>query len=194
MVNPLDSLPAPPGDPRNLVSPLPPPAAAPVPLTAPEGDAFPSMLQCCFTLCPPQRAVYLDIRGPDGQTPKQVFEFTAVFRQIATTGVYTQFRKVRHPITGGFIDRRLALALVVDVPPEVQTRITRERILRRLPPVEPLNEDDHEKYSTTIARMENSTVDPCEYGADDIGNEMEGLVGVVLPRSAGRSPADFAAR
>ena len=49
------------------------------------------MLECCYTMRPPQRAVYLDVRGSDGQLPRQVFEYTAVFRNIATPGTYRQF-------------------------------------------------------------------------------------------------------
>jgi hypothetical protein len=145
---------------------------------------------------PPQRAVYLDVRGSDGQLPRQVFEYTAVFRNIATPGTYRQFRQVRHPTSGGFIDRRLALARIIDVPPEVQARINAERLLRCLPPEEGLNEDDNTKLSNTMVRMTDSTIDPSEVGADDIGNEMEGLVGVVLPgpHALGRSPVDFEAR
>ena len=117
----------PPVDPRNIVSPVPtslrpqphpfppPPPPPPAP-PAPEGDAFPSMLECLLTMRPPQRAVYLDIRGSDGLFPKQVFEYSAVFKNIATTGFYSQFRQLCHPTSGGFVDRREALSKIVDTP------------------------------------------------------------------------------
>jgi hypothetical protein len=190
-----DSVPS--ADPRNIVSPVPPP---PLPLPpappAPEGEAFPSMLECSYTMRPPQRAVYMDVRGLDGLFPKQVFEYSAVYRNIATPGEYTQFRKVRHPTSGGFIDRRAALSMVIDVPSEVQDKINTERRLQRLLPEEGLNEDDFAKYTATMSRMDDPRIDPSEVGANDIGNEMEDPVGVDLPRPPPqeRSPAHFAAR
>jgi hypothetical protein len=96
------------------------------------------------------------------------------FRDIATPGNYTQFREFCHPISCGFIDIREALSRVIAVPPEVQDQINTERRLRGLTAVEGLNEDDRGKSAATMARMEDQTIDPCEIGADDLGNQMEG--------------------
>ena len=109
-----------------------------------------------------------------------MFEHTAVYRNIATPGNYIQFREVRHPTSGGFIGRRKALSRVIDVSPEVQARINTERQLRGLSVVEGLNEGDRKTYTTTMARMDDKTVDPCEIGADNPGNQMEGRSGVDL--------------
>ena len=90
---------------------------------------LPGYYTCWYTGLPPERGVYLNIPGADGQYSPQVFEHNAVYRVISTTGSFAQFRMLRHPVLGskdeitgvlhGFVDRRRALECVVDVPPEV---------------------------------------------------------------------------
>jgi hypothetical protein len=65
---------------------------------------------------PPHHAVYLDIRGSDDQLPRQVFEYTAVYRDIATPGKHIQFCEVRQLTSGRFINRRKALSKIIDAP------------------------------------------------------------------------------
>ena len=140
------------------------------------------MLMCSYTLNPPYNAVYIDVRGSDGLLPRQVFEHAAVFHEIATPDNYIQFCEFRHPISRGFIDLCEALSRVIAVTPKVQAQINTERRLHGLTAVEGLNEDDRKKYAATMVRMEDQTIDPCEIGADDPGNQMEGRSGVNLSR------------
>ena len=93
----------------------------------------------------------------------QVFEYTALYRLISTTGFYSQYRNMCHPIIGGergvgFIDRRRTLEVVVDVQPHIQGHISRERELLKVPPDEPLVDEDRVKYEETMAKMEDVVV------------------------------------
>ena len=177
-----------------VVSPVP--FVTPPSPSAPEGEAFPGFLTCSYTKQPPYRAVYLNIPGADGHMSVQVFEYTALYRSISITGFYSQYRNLRHPIIGGergvgFIDRRRALEVVVDVEPHIQERISRERELLKLPPDEPLVDEDRAKYEETMAKMEDLTRHPNEDGIDEDGtenpgDEMEGLVGEVVVAGNGQ--------
>ena len=112
-----------------------------------------------------------------------MFEHNAFYRAISTTGSFAQFRMLRHPVLGskdditgvlhGFVDRRRALECVVDVPPEVQARLTEERQRLQLPPEDPLTEEDHKRYRDMLARMDDPTEDPQEHGVDDLDELMQ---------------------
>jgi hypothetical protein len=117
-------------------------------------------------------------------------------KTLQLPGNYIQFCEVRHPKSGGFIDRREAFSKVTDVSPEVQARINTERQLCGLSAVEGLNDDDRAKYAATMARMDNITVEPCEIGADNLGNQIEDRRGIDLPQPPPhkRSAAHFEAR
>jgi hypothetical protein len=119
-----------------------------------------------------------------------VFEYTTLYRSISTTSFYTQYHKFCRPIIRGergegFIDRRHALKVVVDVQPHIQQRISRERELLKLLPGERLVDEDRVKYEETMSKMEDPTHHPNKDGIDEdgtenLGDEMEGLVGKVV--------------
>lgn len=91
--------------------------------------------------------------------------------------MYAQYQKARHPVVGGFIDRRVALAHVIDVPVNVQARITWEHGLLCLPPAEPLTEEDKRRYNKTTEKMANPTRHLNKIGFDEaLDNLTEALI------------------
>ena len=159
-----------------VVSPTQGSASAQGERVAPEGDSFPSRLTCYYTQLPPERAVMLNIPGEGGITSTQCFEYNAYYRQVSIPGTYSQYREVHHPLTGGRIDRLIALTAAMDVPPDIQTRITRERELRGLAPADPITAEDRRRYDTTMEAMEDRSQHPFELGIGEDGRANESNV------------------
>ena len=157
-----------------VISPAPGAAPALDIPAAPEGDAFPCTLTCHITQAPPECGVYFRISDTRGVHSPQVFEHAAIYRYISITGMYGAYRQVRHPLTDGVINRQDALDCVVDVPADVQARITRERVLLRLPPADPLTDDNPCRYEEMLEKMADPTRQPCEIGYDEDGRLEEG--------------------
>lgn len=112
---------------------------------------FPSMYTCPIVQEPPaQGATFL-------QHSSQVFEYSALYRHIATRGALRSMRTVRHPITNERIGRSVALEEVRNVSSQVQTILTRERVRRGLSPHDPnpISEEDVQTYNETIEAVEN---------------------------------------
>jgi len=65
----------------------------------------PSNLICSLMKDPPVNGVTFEIPTPSGLISKQVFEYSCLFRMIATRGVLTAYRYVRHPIFDSKIRR-----------------------------------------------------------------------------------------
>ena len=145
------------------------PASAQGERGAPEGDSFPSRLTCHYSGLPPERAVMLNIPGEGGTTSNQCFEYNEYFRQVSIPGQYSQYREVLHPLTGGRIDRRIALAAVIDVSPYIQARITRERELHGLAPANPITTEEQRRYDATMEAMEDRSKHPFELDIDEEG-------------------------
>ena len=104
----------------------------------PTGDDFPSTYLCPFLFDePPVRGVYFDVPGDDGRLSEQIFEYSRIYRFIATLGSLSQFRKVRHPINLQTVLRTEALDLVRPVPDEIHAILTAERVRRQLPVLDP---------------------------------------------------------
>ena len=61
---------------------------------------LPGYYTCWYTGQPPERGVYLNIPGADGQFSLQVFEHNPFYHAISTTGSYAQFRMLRRPVLG----------------------------------------------------------------------------------------------
>ncbi len=55
---------------------------------------------------------YFVIPGEDGQISEQVFEYSCIFRHIASLGSLKGFWEVHHQLNGGWVSRDQALALV----------------------------------------------------------------------------------
>ena len=152
-----------------VVSPAQVPASAQGDRGSPEGDSFPSHLTCYYTGMPPERAVMLNIPDEGGTTSNQCFEYNAYYRQVSIPGYYSQYREVCHPLTRGHIDRRIALSAAIDVPPDVQARITYERELRGLAPADSITDEDRRRYGATMEAMEDRSQHPFELGTDEEG-------------------------
>ncbi len=83
---------------------------------------------CPFLLNePPIDGAYFDIPGEDGQISEQVFEYSCLFRHIATLGSMRGFQEVHHPLNGGWVSWDQALALVHQVHVEMQVILNAER-------------------------------------------------------------------
>lgn len=94
---------------------------SPVPCVSPPEDAhFPGYLTCPITQQPPEDPVYLQIPS-NGKHSLQVFERSALYRQIATTGTGVPFWRVCHAMNLRSCDRRIALSLVTSVPSGEET-------------------------------------------------------------------------
>jgi hypothetical protein len=70
-----------------------------------EGVDFPSWYLCLFVGSePPVDGAYFNIPGSKGQLSQQVFEYSSLYRYIATQGVALRaMQPVLHPINGGWI-------------------------------------------------------------------------------------------
>lgn len=124
----------------------------------PTGDDFPSTYLCPFLFNePPVRGVYFDVRGDDGQLSEQIFEYSRIYRYIASLGTLSVFRSVRHPINQALVLRTEALDLVRSVPDEIQVILTAERVRRGLPETDPkpVTLRLRARYQQTMARVRN---------------------------------------
>jgi len=118
-------------------------------------DDFPSILTCPISGEPPVDAVTFEVEDENGQFSPQVFDRRNLFLHIAHQGDQMgSLRNVRHPLAGGTIPRDRALALVRNVPPDVQARINEQR--RRLHlslDQNPITQDDWDVYNRTVANV-----------------------------------------
>ena len=120
------------------------------------GD-FPSLLTCPINMEPPAVPVTFDVPNEDGVLCSQVFEYSALYRAIYTKGVRQAYRKIRHTITGDWIRRDQALALVKRVPPNLQAMIAAERVRLGLSidDDEPVGPDDQRMYREMMERIQD---------------------------------------
>ena len=122
-------------------------------------DEFPSYYLCPLLLNePPTQGAYFDIPGANGELSRQVFEYSRLYRYIATTGTGRSVRSVSHPMNRSFVRRLDALALVRRVSPELQEIFNQERSCRGLAvdDDEPLGSGDTELYNQTMAQMRDT--------------------------------------
>jgi hypothetical protein len=120
---------------------------------------FLSAYLCPFLLNePPVKGVYFDVAGADGEISQQVFEYSRLYRYIATPGVGRSFRSVHHPLNRGAVSRLEALPLVRRVSPEQQELFNQERLRRGLTLVddEPVGPNDTELFEQTMCRMRDA--------------------------------------
>jgi hypothetical protein len=69
-------------------------------------DEFPSTNLCPFLINkPPVSVAYLDVPGSDGHLSSQLNGYSRLYRYISTMGSGRALRSVRHPMTGGWIER-----------------------------------------------------------------------------------------
>ena len=141
----------------NNISPVPP-SGQQQPQQERERAVFPGNLECSLSLGdPPFRGVYFLIPDTDGRTSYAVFEYSALYRHIATPGLNAAARNVRHPISGATISRLNAMTFVADIPPDIQEFITEERKYRGLPDEDPheIEEVDKNKYREMLRQVSN---------------------------------------
>ncbi len=115
-----------------------------------EGDnIFPSQYECPITHEPP--AV-----GATFMNHPQMFEYSAIFRHIATLGRLSAVRNVFHPTTCDSVPRTEALNQVNYCTPEVQSIITAERRLRGLSENDqnPITTNERTLYETTMRKLQ----------------------------------------
>jgi hypothetical protein len=131
-------------------------AAAEAPANA---NDFPSVYLCPYLYNePPVNGVYFDVRGRDGRLSTQIFEYSRLYRDIATMSTGRAYnRSVRHPLNAGWILRSKALAAIRRVSPEVQAVLNEERTRQSLDLVDdvPLVDADTELYNQTMTRVAN---------------------------------------
>ena len=118
---------------------------------------FPGYLVCPISAELPVRACTFDNPGNDGMTSPHVFEYTEIFRHIATKSTLTATRNVRHPVTGAAIQCGQALQCVHPVSQQVQHRIHQEHLRHgvNLEESNPLNLADYTCYNQMIANVLN---------------------------------------
>ena len=123
---------------------------------------FPSHLVCPITGEPPFRAVTFDTPNAMNQNHPQVFEHSAMHRNITIMfredwdRRYGNGRCVLHPLTREPVDRENALALLSNVSPEVQEDINRERTRLELSITEetsPLEHMDFVRYARMLRKV-----------------------------------------
>ena len=90
-----------------MVSPVPANKEALESAAAPEDKDLPGYY-VWYSVQPPERGVYLNIPGAGGALSPQMFEYNKVYRVISITGVYSQFRKLCHPVLGSAMTRKVA--------------------------------------------------------------------------------------
>ena len=88
----------------------------------------PSDIICSLTKDPLVNGCTFNIPTPTGQISKQVFEYSCLFRMIATQGILKAYRFVQHPIFDAKIHREHAMTYVHSVSPEMQDRMNQERL------------------------------------------------------------------
>ncbi len=120
--------------------------------------SFPSYLCCPITQQPPSRGVTFNVLEQNSLlTHPQVFEYSAMYRHIATQGTMGARRFVLHPITRASVRRDLALALVKNVSNETQRIINNERLRigLTLEDENPLTQSDYELYNQTMSSIQS---------------------------------------
>jgi hypothetical protein len=122
--------------------------------------SFPNYYICPISQQPPLRGVTFDIPGEDGsqqQQCPQVFEYSMIYRHIASQGVGIARRSVAHPITRQWARRDVALSFVHDVDELTQERIRQQRLQLGLTieDSQPLCQADLELYHRTIEDVQN---------------------------------------
>lgn len=133
-------------------------AAASVTVATADANDFPSMYLCPYPYNePPVNGVYFDVRGIDGRLSTQIFEYSRLYRDIATMSIGRAYRSVRHPLNAGWILRSEALAAIRRVSPEVQAVLNEERTRRGLDLIDevPLVDADTELYNQTLTLVAN---------------------------------------
>jgi len=90
-------------------------------------------------------------------THPQVFEYSAIYRHIATQGIMQARRFVLHPITRASVRCDVALSLVKDVNDETQGIINNERLCigLTLEDENPLTQSDYELYNQTLSSIQS---------------------------------------
>jgi hypothetical protein len=121
-------------------------------------DEFPPQFLCpILSNEPPVDGAYFDVPGADNQISAQVFEYSSLYRLIASNERWPsrRFGEVRHPINGGWVRRDQALALVRRVSVETQEILNAERTRLRLPLVDsdPITEEVRDTYRQMIANI-----------------------------------------
>lgn len=121
-------------------------------------ESFPSYLCCPITQQPPSRGVTFNVPEQNSlSTHPQVFEYSAIYRHIATEGIMQARRFVLHPITRASVRRDVALSLVKDVNDETQGIINNERLCigLTLEDENPLTQSDYELYNQTLSSIQS---------------------------------------
>ena len=113
-------------------------------------NSFSSMYECPITQEPP--AV-----GATFMNHEQVFEYSALYRLIATTGDLRAYRYVLHPTSRESVLRVNALNEVHHIGHELQAIITEERVRRGLGVIDsdPITEQDRTDYEFTMRLMQD---------------------------------------
>ena len=127
--------------------------------TTTANNEFPSTHLCPFLINePPIQGAYFDIPGANGELSQQVFEYSRLYRYIATLGTGRCFRSVRHPLNGGLVRRQEALPLVRRVSPELQVVFDQERTQRglTLDNDEPIGPDDNALFNETMRQLRDT--------------------------------------
>ncbi len=113
-------------------------------------NSFSSMYECPITQEPP--AV-----GATFMIHEQVFEYSALYRLIATTGDLRAYRYVLHPTSQESVLRVNALNEVHHIAHELQAIITEERLRHGLGIMDsdPITEQDRTDYEFTMRLMQD---------------------------------------
>ena len=120
---------------------------------------FLSAYLCPFLINkPPVEGAYFDVAGADGELSQQVFEYSRLYRYIATLGTGRSFHPIRHPLNGGLVGRQEALLFVRRASPELQAVFDQERLRRglTLDDDEPIGPSDNALFNETMRQVRDT--------------------------------------